>query len=475
MDLYEIAQRNAEKFIQEGTTTLDQALPSLKVADVLYILYSKPLIGELGCSIPVSHPIGKTFALTRDYQTRELPMVGMIQNGYSDVKENEKVREMNFRLKSKPITYYTKKLASRWTLEAIQDYTKLFLGNRTDDEISKIIARELTNEIILEMDLEMFNTMKKVAVKENWKFQDTQRGLQHYELIEKITQTGLEMLAGSSYRCRINVFCSNKIAAKLSAHPTFTRPNRDLSKMESIYLIGSIGNIDIYADVYGYGQDECDDYILIVLKSPDEDSEKAGIGSSIMYFPYTSSIYSAPAQDGSTDVIFYNVFRYGVSLNTTEADVEDTNKLMRFVKIEYGEGTATPIVTKRMFVGQIPTSLAWYEEYDKDPDAYDFTKDIKNNLGNLQYFNSDVVKRDGYFTFKLDSDDAFVFFIFEDGEDNVKMNTSPDFNPLTVYAIEKDRKYTITADLGYGEKTYKVLVTDDARQSVPEKIYIRDK
>ena len=66
MDLYEIAQRNAEKFIQEGTTTLDQALPSLKVADVLYILYSKPLIGELGCSIPVSHPIGKTFALTRD-------------------------------------------------------------------------------------------------------------------------------------------------------------------------------------------------------------------------------------------------------------------------------------------------------------------------------------------------------------------------------------------------------------------------
>ena len=164
-----------------------------------------------------------------------------------------------------------------------------------------------------------------------------------------------------------------------------------------------------------------------------------------MYFPYTSSIYSAPAQDGSTDVIFYNVFRYGVSLNTTEADVEDTNKLMRFVKIEYGEGTATPIVTKRMFVGQIPTSLAWYEEYDKDPDAYDFTKDIKNNLGNLQYFNSDVVKRDGYFTFKLDSDDAFVFFIFEDGEDNVKMNTSPDFNPLTVYAIEKDRKYTITA------------------------------
>ena len=55
------------------------------------------------------------------------------------------------------------------------------------------------------------------------------------------------------------------------------------------------------------------------------------------------------------------------------------------------------------------------------------------------------------------------------------MNTSPDFNPLTVYAIEKDRKYTITADLGYGEKTYKVLVTDDARQSVPEKIYIRDK
>ena len=66
----------------------------------------------------------------------------------------------------------------------------------------------------------------------------------------------------------------------------------------------------------------------------------------------------------------------------------------------------------------------------------------------------------------------FVYFVFEKGDDNIKLNSTPYFNPLSEYPV-LSRKYEFTRDLGQGEKTYSVLVTPIHRQSIPS-LYIKN-
>lgn len=468
MDYKELSYKITEKQINEGTTSWDQSLPILKISDVMYRLYTVPLVSELGSCLPVTKPSGVTFGLARDYDP--VPGVpGKVDKTYASTAETVKLNEIKFNLMSKRIYFKTKKLASRWTLEAVQDYIKMHTDTKSDDEISQILSRELTNEMILELDAEAIDYMYTAAKKTNWKFQDSQRSLQVWELLEKITECGMDMLQMSCYRSRINVFCSKKIAAKLSTHPLFERPSRDMNKTKSIYLVGSIGNVDIFADIFEFLSDKGSDYIMVALKDPDPD----GLASSIMYFPYANSIYTSPAQDGSSDVIFYNIFRYGLSLNPTTSDAANTNEMLRFVNIEYGEGDPTPVMNHDMFIGYIPTTISWLENYDNiGAENYDFQTDIENNLVDLETYVFEDVTQKGYFTYELKEPGSFIFFIFEDGKENVWMNTSKNYNTLTTY-LTNPKTYTITKDLGSGLKTYKVVVNNQEVNSIPGKIYMR--
>ena len=66
--LKELAKENTKQFISEGTTTsLDNTLPNLKFSDVLYRMYTKPLISMFGSAFPVNSPAGTTFSLLRSY------------------------------------------------------------------------------------------------------------------------------------------------------------------------------------------------------------------------------------------------------------------------------------------------------------------------------------------------------------------------------------------------------------------------
>ena len=67
---------------------------------------------------------------------------------------------------------------------------------------------------------------------------------------------------------------------------------------------------------------------------------------------------------------------------------------------------------------------------------------------------------------------SFVYFVFEKGEDNIILNSTPNFDELSEYPLNS-RKYEFTRDLGQGEKTYSVLVTPIHRQSIPS-LYIKN-
>ena len=469
-----IAETNSEKFLSEGTTTsLDNFLPNLKFSNILLRMYTSPFISMFGSILPVDKPAGTTFALIRNYVGHDYK-IGEVKKGYADATENGDISQIDFKVVSRPVEFKTKKLKSKWTTEAIQDFTKMH-ANKPEAELNEVLSKELTNEIIQELDYEAFDMMYNAAKKSTWNLQTTIGTLYSFEIIQKITEVGLEMLQNTSYRCRVAVFCSKAIAGKLMAHPNFIRPFRDLNETGSVYYQGYIGNIDIYADVYDYGRERSknNDYILIGLKDPTN-----GMNSSVLYFPYAMSMYTAPAKDDSSDTVFYNIFRYGLSLCAGDPLGEGNSKMLRFIRIGYREEPQAFPTNHSFYIGQIPTNEAFFTNYDKNPQGYDFTNDIKKTFTANQVvkMNQDEIQdTNNSFTYVLNKKDNFVYFAFETGQDNVKISTDLSFEEIFDYNIDFNKPYSIEADLGDGNKTYKIYVSKTPIQSVPNKLYMKSR
>ena len=198
--LKELAKENTKQFISEGTTTsLDNTLPNLKFSDVLYRMYTKPLISMFGSAFPVNSPAGTTFSLLRSYESEPARKSGDIKKDYANTGETESPNQINFKVASRPVEFRTKKLKSRWTTEAIQDFAKMH-SNRNESELSEVLSNELTNEIILELDYEAFDFMYQAAKKKTWNLQTSIGTLFSFEIIQRITEEGLNLLQKSAYR-----------------------------------------------------------------------------------------------------------------------------------------------------------------------------------------------------------------------------------------------------------------------------------
>ena len=92
------------------------------------------------------------------------------------------------------------------------------MKNEKRAELSEVLSNELTNEIILELDYEAFDFMYQAAKKKTWNLQTSIGTLFSFEIIQRITEEGLNLLQNTSYRYRIAVFCSKTIAGKLMPH-----------------------------------------------------------------------------------------------------------------------------------------------------------------------------------------------------------------------------------------------------------------
>lgn len=158
-----------------------------------------------------------------------------------------------------------------------------------------------------------------------------------------------------------------------------------------------------------------------------------------------------------------------ITINASASEKAPTSLVIP-VTIEVG------VKNKKFYFGQIPTRTGWdWNTYDANPAGFDFESLISQTItrDELQEFDYNIINTSSSFSPRLNEIDSFVYFVFEKGdEDNLELNSTVDFNPLSEYPISSN-KYEFTKDLGEGERTYSVLVTPAYRQSMPS-LYIKN-
>ena len=129
--------------------------------------------------------------------------------------------------------------------------------------------------------------------------------------------------------------------------------------------------------------------------------------------------------------------------------------------------TPTPQAVNKFYVGVMNVPAG-----NQD---YDFTSDIQANLTYKEEFvYDDYVGTSTPLNIAKQANDDFVWIAFEDGKENVELNTDSAFNPANVVAVTTNTA-TITADLGNGEKTYKVLVISEKKNGTIDPLYLKTK
>ena len=129
--------------------------------------------------------------------------------------------------------------------------------------------------------------------------------------------------------------------------------------------------------------------------------------------------------------------------------------------------TPTPQAVNKFYVGVMNVPAG-----NQD---YDFTSDIQANLTYKEEFvYDDYVGTSTPLNIVKQANDDFVWIAFEDGKENVELNTDSAFNPANVVAVATNTA-TITADLGNGEKTYKVLVISEKKNGTIDPLYLKTK
>lgn len=129
--------------------------------------------------------------------------------------------------------------------------------------------------------------------------------------------------------------------------------------------------------------------------------------------------------------------------------------------------TPTPQAVNKFYVGVMNVPAG-----NQD---YDFTSDIQANLTYKEEFvYDDYVGTATPLNIAKQANDDFVWIAFEDGKENVELNTDSGFNPGNVVTVATNTA-TITADLGNGEKTYKVLVISEKKNGTIDPLYLKTK
>ena len=184
-------------------------------------------------------------------------------------------------------------------------------------------------------------------------------------------------------------------------------------------------------------------------------------------------MWTAPAKDDSSDVVFYNVFRYGISQNAADHLGNGKSDMLTFVKVGYKEEPAPfPTINNKFYVGQIATNDAFFRAYNQNPEGYNFTNDIQRTLNTKASYNyNDYVDTKTSLNINLATPNSFVWFAFEKGDEGIELFTSQDYDKLKAFNLST-KVYKMKVDLGSGEKEYVFYITPKELQTIPS-LYIR--
>lgn len=304
------------------TTTSDNFLPIVKQAHIIQRLYSTPLVSEFGASIPIKHPGGKIFFLSRKpekkYDNSNPQENVVIQNQWGSAPEGTKVSSYKFDILSRTVEMKTQKIKSAWTIEALQDYKVLFV-EKNEDEISKTLAGELTNEAIFQLDNDFVTQCSKEAKKYKVDFAQYNNTSKYdlcFNLIEKIYNLAADMIMRLHNKSAISVLVSPSICSVLMSHPHF-KPHEKLDGTideDNLFFVGSIHNIKLFNDYYGFLdniQENKDTSASMLIGVKDLHNE---VNSSVIFNPYQASVVT----ENDTNTGEYGMFvffSYGITLS----------------------------------------------------------------------------------------------------------------------------------------------------------------
>lgn len=301
-------------------TTSDNALPMVKQAHIIQRLYTTPLVSEFGSSIPITQPSGKIFFLSRSPVEKfdgSAPDGTGVQFGWGDAPEGQKTSTYKFNVLSKTVEMKTQKIKSAWSLEALQDYKNMFV-EKPEDEISKTLAGEITNEAIFQLDYDFVDLARKEAKGFTEDFTPL-AALSKFDLcfnlIEKIYELSADMVAKLHNKSCVNVLLSTDLCSALMSHPHFKSHEKLSGEIDdkNFYYIGRIHNIKIFNDFHNFlGRIQSNAgtsaSMLIGVKDLNND-----VNCSVIYSPYQSTIVTESEPDTGDYGIF--VFHsYGITM-----------------------------------------------------------------------------------------------------------------------------------------------------------------
>lgn len=343
------------------TTTSNNSLPLVKQAHIIQRLYTTPLVSEFGSSIPIDKPSGKIFFLGRSPEKKydgSNPQDTGVQHGWGSSPEGSKVSTYKFDIMSKTIEMKTQKIKSAWTLEAIQDYKNMFV-EKPEDEISKTLAGEITNEAIFQLDYEFIDFAKKeskVYFEDFTPLANLSKFDLCFNLVEKIYKLSSDMVARLHNKSCINVLLSSNLCSVLMSHPHFKAHEKIDGTIDeaNLYYVGRIHNIKIFNDYYNFLERvqgaNTSSSMLIGVKDLHNN-----VNCSVIYSPYQSTV----ASEVEPDTGHYGIFvfhSYGLTMCPQHSVESPMLKFVEFTNSKQLELSVKPKTVKLEF-GDVSSAL----------------------------------------------------------------------------------------------------------------------
>ena len=334
---------NEARYIVEAGSTLSTDVADFKkiVMPLTRRIFPNLIANDLVSVQPMSGPVGLAYALRFKYKTTTGSVTAGDEIGYNTVAQeytgdvnasptsgatgvatsagelfstgspNQDIVEAGLAIETTTVTAKTRKIKSRWSLEAAQD-----LQNMHGIDIESEIISMLQYEIAAEIDREFINRMKALCTVGNGNLStfvvDTSDGQWQIEKFRTLyTQIVKEanQIAITSRRGPGNfIVASSNVITALDAIGNFLLSPTKSSPMElapGIAKVGSIeGRFDVYRDTFATS-----DYALVGYKGPS--SSDAGI----IYSPYVPIVISKSMDPASFYPVVGIMSRYGVTDN----------------------------------------------------------------------------------------------------------------------------------------------------------------
>lgn len=345
-------------------TTSDNALPMVKQAHIIQRLYTTPLVSEFGSSVPITKPSGKIFFLSRSpvekfdgsQPVEDVP----VQYGWGDAPEGQKISTYKFDVLSKTVEMKTQKIKSAWSLEALQDYKNMFV-EKTEDELSRTLSGEITNEAIFQLDYDFVNLARKEAkayIEDFTPLANLSKFDLCFDLIEKIYKLSSDMVAKLHNKSCVNVLLSSDLCSVLMAHPHFKAHERldGVIDDDNFYYVGRIHNIKIFNDYHKFLErvqtnPGTSASMLIGVKDLRND-----VNCSVIYSPYQSTIVTESEPETGDYGIF--VFHsYGLTMCPQHSVESPMLKYVEFTNFKQLSLKVKPKVVKLQF-GDVSSPLS---------------------------------------------------------------------------------------------------------------------